>query len=672
MQLSGILEQEGSGGLVRVDFKSNIRQVEVHRRHLNGAPFGFRVVVQVPEDQVEEFRPKGKVIKVLGDPALPNVAMEGILEHYGLSMTFPRDVQEAADSLPSQPSEDDIARELADRRIDLRDLPTFTIDGLSAKDLDDALSIERLDNGGYRLYVHIADVGHYVRFNSPLDREAGERGNSYYLADRVIPMLPPELSNGLCSLTAGHDRFTMTCEMTFSSRGKRESAKVYESLTRSDLRGSYEELARIFPKQKDLSEGKFSEADVIEDELSKLDPEYRSFLPTIIMLQNLGVDLRERRAQHGALNFDFAETELVLDAEGKVTDVHAAQADWTNQIIEECMVAANVAVAERYGQAGAPIIYRVHENPDREQFEHFKEVARLQGASLGAIDMEDQKTVARVIENLKTLPAAETLMTLLLRSLAKARYDYDPLGHYALAEEWYAHFTAPIRRYSDLVTHRALKRRIRGEKDDRQEKHRLPAVTEHISETERNAINAERDSNDQKICEYMDQFVGQSFDVEISGIMQSGIFVRLPNTVEGMLAFRTMDDYYVYDEYTLSAKGADYGRHFRLGDKLRVKLQSVNTVRRFIDFVLHDERESGHDGKAKDDMSVAFDESIKRQNEARKEQGDRPLGRPQGHGRNRSSGSDSRRPRNRRNRSRQDKPRRRRGSAKPMGGQRRK
>jgi len=179
------------------------------------------------------------------------------------------------------------------------------------------------------------------------------------------------------------------------------------------------------------------------------------------------------------------------------------------------------------------------------------------------------------------------------------------------------------------VTHRALKRRIRGEKDDQQEKHRLPAITEHISETERNAINAERDSNDQKIAEYMEQFVGQSFDVEISGIMQSGIFVRLPNTIEGMLAFRTMNDYYIYDEYTLSAKGADHGRHFRLGDKLRVKLQSVNTIRRFIDFVLHDEFESGHDGKAKDDMSVAFDESIKRQNEARKEAGDRPLGRPQ-------------------------------------------
>lgn len=672
MQLSGILEQEGSGGIVRVDFKSRIRQVEVSRQHLNGAPFGFRVVVQVPDDQVEEFRPKGEVIKVLGDPALPNVAMEGILEHYGLSMTFPRAVQEAADKLPAQPSEEDIARELADRRIDLRDLPTFTIDGLSAKDLDDALSIEPLDNGGYRLYVHIADVGHYVKFGSPLDREAAERGNSYYLADRVIPMLPPELSNGLCSLTAGHDRFTMTCEMTFTNKGKRDSAKVYESLTRSDLRGSYEELARIFPKQKDLSEGKFSESDVNQEVLQKLGSEYESFLETFIMLQNMGVELRKRRMQEGALNFDFSETQIVLDVEGKVTDVHAAQSDWTNQIIEECMVAANVAVAERYGQAGAPIIYRVHENPDREQFEHFKEVARLQGASLGAIDMADQKSVARVIENLKTLPASETLMTLLLRSLAKARYDYDPLGHYALAEEWYAHFTAPIRRYSDLVTHRALKRRIRGEKDDQKEKNRLPAVTEHISETERNAINAERDSNDQKIAEYMEQFTGQSFDVEISGIMQSGIFVRLPNTIEGMVAFRTMNDYYVYDEYTLSAKGADHGRHFRLGDKLRVKLQSVNTIRRFIDFVIQDELESGHDGKAKDDMSVVFDESIKRQNEARKELGEKPLGRLQGQGRGRSSNSDSHRPRNRRNRSGQDKSKRRRGHAKPIGGKGRK
>ncbi len=572
-EIVGILEMIGRGGQVLPEGKSDIGMVTIAPEDLFGAPFGMKVVVEIisPED-AESAR--GKVVEVLGDPKRPDVAMEGIIRMHGLSQEFPQAVLEQAENVPTVLSEDIIAEELEAGRQDLRELKTLTIDGLDARDLDDALSIEALPNGGWKLWVHIADVSYYVREGTPMDVEAKERGNSVYLADRVLPMLPPSLSNGICSLNPQVDRLAMTAELHYNSRGALIDSDLYESLIRSDLRGNYEDV-KITLENQAPQEG------------------YEDFMPELLMMEELAKILEASSQERGALEFNFPETKIVMNADGTVKDIYPSPTSFANELIEQFMVAANRFVGQKFREFEMPFLYRVHENPDPERLERFRALVRTQGKKIKISNQPTPRELATVLEDIAEMPASEALQTLLLRSLAKAKYSAKPIGHFGLALKDYSHFTAPIRRYSDLFIHRVIRGFLRDDVPFKKWQSEAPEVADHVSETERTAIAAERDSVDQKVAEYYAERIGEEYEGIITGFVGGGMFVMLPSSAEGMIPFRTMDDYYAYDENTMTAAGRAKHRVFRIGDRFPVKIANVNVIRRQVDLTLADEQASG-------------------------------------------------------------------------------
>ena len=574
IQIVGILEQDGRNGRVVPDGKAtDIRVVTILPDKLNGAPFGMRVVVQLISSP-DSPDPLGEVVEVLGDPARPDVAMEGIIRMYGLSETFPKDVQAQADKLPTDLSQADIDKELRLGRRDLRNLRTVTIDGVDAKDLDDAISIQKDQDGSYTLYVHIADVAHYVTAGSAIDQEALERGNSVYLADRVIPMLPPKLSNSICSINPGAERLTLTCMLQYDSSGTLIDGDIYESIIVSDLRADYESV-RIS----------------LEEEVV---PGYEGFMSEFNMMADLAKMLDRESVRRGALQFEFPETHVEVDKDGLVVDIRASEISFSNEIIEQFMVAANSFVAEKFTQMELPFIYRIHDTPDTEKLQKFRDVLKIVGGIHDRIpESPTPRDISRIIENLKEVRGGKTLETLLLRSLAKAIYSDNPIGHFGLALDDYSHFTAPIRRYSDLFIHRVIKGFLRRNMKVKEWTVQAPEVSDHVSATERTAILAERASVDQKVAEYYADRIGEVYTGEITGFVGAGMFVMLPSTAEGMIPFRTMDDYYIYDELTMTAQGRDKKRLFTMGDKVEVQIARADVIRRQIDLVLVDEQASG-------------------------------------------------------------------------------
>ncbi len=571
-EIVGILEMAGRGGQVLPDGKRSVGLVAIAPADLNGAPFGMKVVVELltPEDAVE---PRGKVIEVLGDPARPDVAMEGIIRMHGLSQVFPPEVLAEAERVPSVLTDQMIASELAAGRQDLRGLKTITIDGLDARDLDDAISIERLD-GGYRLWVHIADVSYYVTEGSALDREARERGNSVYLADRVLPMLPPALSNGICSLNPQVDRLAMTCSLDFDARGEVVDGDLFESLIRSDLRANYGDVWSSLEKQQP-------------------EPGYEDFMPELLLMQELASILEGRAEQRGALEFNFPETKIEMNADGTVKDIHAYPTSFANEIIEQFMIAANRFVGQKFREFKMPFLYRVHDYPDPEKLEKFRVLLRMQGKKIKISDQPTPKELAAILQSISEMPGSEALQSLLLRSLAKAAYSAEPIGHFGLALRDYSHFTSPIRRYPDLFIHRVIRGFLRDEVKIKTWTREAPDVAEHCSATERTAIAAERDSVDQKAAEYYAERLGEIYDGEITGFVGGGMFIMLPSTVEGMVPFRNLGDYYAYDEVTMTAIGRSKHRVFKIGDKMPVQIARVDVLKRQIDLSLVDERAAG-------------------------------------------------------------------------------
>ncbi len=574
IEIVGILAADGRNGRVIPEGKAtDIRSVTIFPENLNGAPFGMRVVVELTSSP-DSPDPLGKIIEVLGDPARPDVAMEGILRTYGLSETFPADVLAEAENVPASLNQEDIDKELKRGRRDLRSLTTITIDGVDARDLDDAISIQKDQDGSYTLYVHIADVTHYVREGSAMDDEALERGNSVYLSDRVIPMLPPKLSNGICSINPGAERFAMTCMLRYDSSGVLIDGDVFESLIISDLRADYDSVKTSL--EEEPAEG------------------YSEYMNELNLMQDLAELLHQQSVNRGALEFDFPETKIEIDAEGNVADVRAAVSSFTNEIIEQFMVASNTFVAKKFTELEMPFIYRIHDLPDTEKLQKFREVLKIVGGkNIRISDKPSPKELSSVLDELKDIPAGKTLETLLLRSLAKAIYSEEPIGHFGLALEDYSHFTAPIRRYSDLFIHRVIKGFLRRQVRKDLWTKAAPEVSKHVSDTERTAVLAERDSVDQKVAEYYSDKIGEIYTGEITGFVGAGMFVILPSTAEGMIPFRTMNDYYVYDELTMTAQGKDKKRLFTVGDKVEVQLARTDVIRRQIDLVLVDEEDSG-------------------------------------------------------------------------------
>ena len=569
-QVIGILRQSPTGGVVIPDpsFRStDYGAIEIDKNHLNGAPFNMVVVCEVLNPNCDRGDCRGTITEVLGDYGNNDVRMLTVLRQFGLSQTFPKKVLEEVEPLPVNPDPEQIVNEIAGGRRDKRDLLTITIDGEDAKDLDDAISIEKLRNGNFKLYVHIADVSNYVREGTALDGEAFSRGTSVYLVDRVIPMLPPKLSNGLCSLNPNVDRLAMTAEMLVDREGGIYGGELYESVIRSDRRMSYKECYRILedPRPEDVEE-------------------YGDIIPMLIKMKELSEILRAMRERRGAINFEMPETKVVLNDDGTVKDVMPYPINYTNGIIESFMICANEFVAKKFSELKYPFVYRVHEDPDPIKIARFSNIARFFGASgrlAGRIKPLDVQRFMGTIGDKTALPALDEL---LLRSMAKARYCSDCLGHFGLASKYYCHFTSPIRRYPDLYIHRIIKSYLHGENSRSHFAGLVDNAAEHSSDMERNAVDAERASEDIKICEYMAERIGEHYDGVISSIIDGGCFVRLENTVEGFVPFRSLRDHYFFDDRSYRAIGARGGKVLSIGMPVTVVVEKVDTEENKIDF----------------------------------------------------------------------------------------
>lgn len=625
----GILHNNFLNGIVRSDVPGRFEDVFVDRKDLNGAPFGMRVVCQLTENPFEEgvrqdyyYRDdfsgtgmaKGRIIEVLGDPISNDATMKGILIAHNLDEEFPEGVLEQARKFEMDIPESEIESELKRGRKDFRNEQIVTIDGADTKDIDDALSI-RVTDGITYLSVHIADVTHYVKEGSPIDIEALSRGTSVYLADRVIPMLPQILSNNLCSLNPNKPRFAITATIGYDPNAHMVSFKVEETVIESSQRLTYDEVFELLSDNEntkginsfysnedklnneknaiiksdtdgnDIDKNKSPSTDsATASDLSKIEP----FRGMLTQIYELSKKLRLKRFENGAINFDFLETKVKLDYEKNVTDVYAAKATFANEMIEECMVAANEAIAKEFSIKKAPFIYRVHEETDIEKIQRFTSVAKLLGEKIQVSSKPSPKEIQAVISSIEDKPYKETLMQLLLRSMAKAEYSHECLGHFGLALKFYCHFTSPIRRYPDLFIHRVIKSYIGDEKRNPAWTQNVVTISKMNSDSEKNSTQAERESVDYKTAQYMKQFIGESFEGQVTGMLDFGIFVRLDNTIEGMAPFRTLNNYYEFFEELMVVRSSNNRKVIRIGDRVVVKVVGADLVARRVEFLLYE------------------------------------------------------------------------------------
>lgn len=483
--------------------------------------------------------------------------LSSILESHDFPSAFPDEVLAVSDRIPA-------VAELSPDRTDLRSLLTFTIDGADARDLDDAISIEPLGDG-YRLYVHIADVSHYVKNNDSIDREAYRRGTSCYLPDRVVPMLPPSLSNGICSLHPHVDRLTLTTRMDLSADGQVKDASVFESVIRSDRRLVYEDVARQLEK-------------------NAPDPGMEEVFPSLVLLKSLCHALRMRRKEKGSIDLSIPEPYVVLGEGGHVADITLREDTVANHMIEECMVLCNRTVAEYMYHLNAPFVYRVHEAPDADKLERLSDALLAFGLSIPG-KFSGQKATA-LLDSITDSTKQYVVSTLLLRSMMRAAYRHENLGHFGLALPFYCHFTSPIRRYPDLLCHRAIKAVLHGQ-DTGKLARKVRRAALFSSEREEAAQEAEREAIRYLMCRYMEAHVGEEFDAVISSVQEFGFFVALPSLVEGLVHVKDLgDDYYIYDGKAVSLTGKESGKRFCLGDKVRVRLVRVDSALSHIDFEL--------------------------------------------------------------------------------------
>ena len=560
----GMYEKQNGYGYVLPDKKSFFRDIYVSDADAMGASDGDKVILRLLPPEENEGNPSGRIIEVLGPAGAKGVDITAVARQFELPYEFSEETIKEAEALPEEVDK----REFRGRR-DLRNTFTVTIDGADAKDFDDAISVEKRGKY-YILYVHIADVSHYVKPGSALDRDAYERGNSVYLLDRVIPMLPEKLSNGLCSLNPGEERLAMTTQMTLDAEGNVVDHQFYPSVIRSDHRLVYDAVSDY------LEEGKrFDEDEALFAHLDMMATLYRL--------------LAQKRRERGTLDFDFPETTVVLNEQGVAVDVKLADRRIANRIIEEFMILNNVVVGTTFFRKKLPFIYRVHAEPKAEDIERLN--SALMAFHYEPIEMEPEPSRIRaILEQAKGQKEEGILNMFVLQSMSKAIYSPKPTMHYGLAEEHYSHFTAPIRRYSDLIAHRLLKALLSGNPvTDEAVKKELFIRCEHISLTEQKAEEAERDVVAMKCAEYMQRYIGQEFTGQITSLTNFGVFIRLPNTVEGLAHFRDMtDDYYSYDEDRMVIRGERNHRELHYGDEVRVLVAAANPLLREIDFHLPD------------------------------------------------------------------------------------
>jgi ribonuclease R len=532
-----------------------------------GAKPGEMVSAEITRPPTATRNPSGRVTAVLGRLEDPGVDLKVVMAKHGLPDAFPPEVEAEASLVPAEVSRDDLRD-----RADFRRWPTVTVDPESARDHDDAISLDRLPNGGWRLGVHIADVAHYVREGSVLDQEAYLRGTSVYFPDRVVPMLPHALSSAICSLVEGEDRLTQTVVLELDARGKVKKAEFHDGVIRSAAKLTYQQ------------------AQGMVDGDPALRARFAALVPLVEGMDELAKLMRKRRYERGSLDFDLPEPKLVLDKAGEITGIVATARLDSMRAIEEFMLAANEAVAERLATAGIPALFRVHETPDPERVEEFSDLVASFGyrvpVNLEAIRPEDFQLVLRQIEG---KPEEKLVSYLLLRTMKLARYHEENLGHFGLATEMYAHFTSPIRRYPDLVVHRAL-RALRQGGDHGHVKEALPEMGRHLSEMERRADEAERELTEWKKVRFMADKLGDVFAGYITGVQAFGLFVELDEIyVQGLVHVSSMtDDYYVFNEKAHALKGENTRKVYRLGDKVEIQVVRVDLERRQVDFALVD------------------------------------------------------------------------------------
>lgn len=563
----GTFEDNKNFGFLIPDNQKIFHDIFIPKGRINKAKNGQKVVVEVTNWPEPRRNPEGKVIEVLGYPSETGTDVLSIIRQFDLPEEFPGKVKSFAQNIEDSISPD----ELTDRK-DLRDLKIFTIDGADAKDLDDAISIEKLENGNYSLGVHIADVSHYVKENSPLDKEAYKRGNSVYLVDRVIPMLPKELSNGICSLNPNVDRLCLSVIMEIDDNGKVLSHEIVESVINSDKRLVYEDVSDYLEEDDDGAKEKL---DGILEELN--------------LMKELMEILRAQREERGSIDFNFPETQIILDKKGKPVDIKKADRRIANRMIEEFMLVTNETVAEQFYWSEIPFLYRIHEDPSEEKIAAFSKFIYNLGYKLKGkeIHPKDLQILTEEIEGKKEELVISTMM---LRSLKKAKYSMEQNTHFGLAAKYYSHFTAPIRRYPDLTIHRIIKDFIKGNMNSNKQstlEKELPDIAEHTSFTERIAEEAEREVEDLKMTEYMSERIGEEYEGIISSLTNFGMFIQLENTIEGLVPFSQMiDDYYQFDEENLQIIGERSKKTYNLGDKVKIEVVGADISRSNIDFQL--------------------------------------------------------------------------------------
>lgn len=567
-KLVGLFEKKKNFGFVLPDNLKFSKDIFIANENSGGAVSGHKVLVELIRFGDERHKPEGRIVEILGHVNDPGTDIVSIIKGFDLPVEFPEKVLNQAERVSASVSEADCAG-----RLDIREWNTVTIDGEDAKDLDDAVTI-RKENGNYILGVHIADVTNYVQENSALDREAVKRGTSIYLVDRVIPMLPHILSNGICSLNAGEDRLALSCIMTLDADGRMIDHRIAETVICVDQRMSYTSVRKILTDQ-----------DEAERET------YHAFVPMFEEMAELAGILRAKRRKRGSIDFDFPETKMILDQNGRPIDIKPYERNVATRIIEEFMLLANETVAEEYFWQEIPFVYRTHDAPDEEKMKKLALFINNFGylMRIGQNEVKP-KEVQKLLDKVEGTKEEPLISRLALRSMKRARYTPENTGHFGLAASYYTHFTSPIRRYPDLQIHRIIKDVIRGRMNEKRAAHYeaiLTHVTTEASTLERRAEEAERETIKLKKVEYMSERIGEVFEGVISSITKWGIYVELPNTIEGLVHVANMrDDHYDYYEERCEMMGEHTRKTYKLGQTVEIEVLDTDELRRTIDFVL--------------------------------------------------------------------------------------
>lgn len=564
--LVGYYQKSRGYGFVKPDNQRFTRDIYIPAGCDMGAVNNHKVVVKITDYGDDSHKPEGRITQIIGHADDPGTDIMSVVAAYDIPVEFPKEVVDSLSGIP-----DIVDSKAMAGRVDFRNLQTVTIDGEDAKDLDDAISIGR-EPDKYILGVHIADVSNYVTENSPLDKEALARGTSVYLVDRVIPMLPHKLSNGICSLNQGVDRLALSCVMEIDLKGNIIGHRICESVINVDRRMSYTAVKRIL-------------ADKAPEEMK----EYEELVPMFLHMEELSKLLRSRRESRGSIDFDFPETKIVLDEKGKPVEIKPYERNVATRIIEDFMLAANETVAEDFFWQELPFVYRTHDDPDPEKIRSLAAFINNFGYSIHASqDTIHPKELQKLLDAIQDSPEEALLSRLILRSMKRAQYSTECTGHFGLSAKYYCHFTSPIRRYPDLQIHRIIKENLHGGISERRLEHYqriLPEVAKGSSMTERRADDAERETEKLKKVEYMSERIGRIYDGVISGVTAHGFYVELPNTVEGMVHVNSLeDDYYIFDEAHYELYGETTNKSYKLGQTVTIEVVDTDKLLKTIDF----------------------------------------------------------------------------------------